>query len=274
MGIVNVTPDSFSDGGRFFRDGTTAADAVVSTCREWVRAGVAVLDVGGESTRPGAAPVATELELERVLPPIQALRKDPVAGTVPISVDTRHAAVADAALEAGASIVNDVSGLADPGMARVVAKHGAGVVVGHLRGLPSTMMEKVEFEDLVGEVVAELRASLGRLWAAGVEASQVVVDPCVGFGKDAEQSAALALSARRIQGDLGQPVLIGVSRKRFLGRLTGRDVPDRGGVSVVAGILALEAGASLVRVHDVQETLDAVAVREGLRRAALRHGLG
>lgn len=278
MAVVNVTPDSFFDGGRWIAASGRRPNAsvVLRQCRRWVEQGADILDVGGESTRPGAEPVDVETELARVLPIIESLRGDPELARVPISIDTRHAAVAKAGLDAGAAIVNDISGLADVGMAEVVAAAGAGVVIGHLRGQPATMQDDVRFEDLLGEVADELGQSLARAVAAGVRREQIVVDPGIGFGKTVAQSAALVGASGYLQARTGCPVLIGASRKRFLGVLGGREsAEDRMLASVVASVIAARHGAAAVRVHDVAETIEALRVYAGVEAeltAALRAG--
>jgi len=276
MAIVNVTPDSFYDGGRWIAQSRLRPNAsvVIGQCRRWVEQGADLLDVGGESTRPGAEPVDEEVELARVLPIIEGLRADPSFAGIPISVDTRRASVARAALAAGATIVNDISGLADPAMAEVVAAARGGLVIGHLRGEPATMQARIEFEDLLEEVGDELAAALARAEAAGVERERIVVDPGVGFGKTAEQSAALVGAAELLARRTGRPVLIGASRKRFLGsQLGGKPVEERMLASVVAAVVAACHGAALVRVHDVAETVEALRVHAGIE-LQLRTQLG
>jgi dihydropteroate synthase len=274
MAVVNATPDSFFDGGRWMapESDDPNTSVVLRICRSWVEQGADILDVGGESTRPGSKPVGVETELRRVLPLIERLAADEVTARAAISIDTRHAAVARTALGAGAAIVNDVSGLADPEMAAVAAEAGAGLVIGHLRGEPADMQEHVHFDDVVGEVEAELCASVDRALAAGVRRENIVVDPCIGFGKTAEQSAALTASGARLREGTGCPVLIGVSRKSFLGRITGRPVGERMLASVAAGMVAVAHGASILRVHDVSETLEALAVERAIERAWREQG--
>lgn len=271
MGIVNLTPDSFSDGGRLWSGGV-AIDAAVAYAHVLAEEGAAILDLGGESTRPGSVPVSVSEELARVIPVVAAL----APSTVPISVDTRHAEVARQALAAGAAIINDVSGLADETMAQVVAQAGAGLVLGHLRGSPQTMQDHVLFADLRAEIGAELRESVGRAVAAGVSRSAVLVDPGVGFGKTAEQSAALVGSAMWLERATGCPVLIGASRKRFLGVLTGedQDPDDRALASCVAAVLAVQHGAAAVRVHDVASTRRALSVARGIVDNVAKYGGG
>lgn len=269
MAVVNLTPDSFFDGGNLLPPGGEEPNAAMAVrlCRGLVQQGADLLDLGGESTRPGSQPVAPALELRRVLPVLRRLQDDPELAAVPISVDTRHAEVAAAAMAAGAAIINDVSGLADPGMAEVAARTGAGLVLGHLRGEPTTMQQGIHFTDLLGEVIAELIAVVERALRAGVANERIVVDPGVGFGKTPEQSAALVASSALLARETGCPVLIGASRKAFLGAITGRPVGERLIGSVAAAVVAVERGASIVRVHDVAATAEALRVAAAVRRA-------
>lgn len=247
MGILNVTPDSFSDGG-------VHADPVAAGLR-MVAEGAAWIDVGGESTRPGAAPVEEAEERARVIPVIRALADRGVS----ISIDTRHAGVAAAAIEAGARLVNDVSAGADPDMFAVVARAGVPMVLMHMRGTPATMQALAAYDDVVAEVWAELdeRARLAR--AAGI--TELLFDPGIGFAKRLEHNLALL---RALPGD--RPVLLGVSRKRFIGELTGQDVPaERVEGSIAVAIRAREAGVAILRVHDVLATARALRVWEAVR---------
>lgn len=267
MAIVNVTPDSFYDGGRWIAQSRLRPNAsvVIGQCRRWIEQGADLLDVGGESTRPGAEPVDEQTELARVLPILEGLRADPSFAAIPISIDTRRAAVAEAALAAGATIVNDISGLADVRMAEVVAAARAGLVISHLRGEPATMQDRIAFDDLLTEVGDELAVALARAEAAGVEREQIVVDPGIGFGKTAEQSAALVGASEVLAQRTGRPVLIGASRKRFLGSLTGgKPVEERMLASVAAAVVAACRGAAIVRVHDVAETVEALRVHAAI----------
>lgn len=261
MGVVNVTPDSFSDGGRFL-----APEDAIAHGKALVAAGADLLDVGGESTRPGAAPVPVEEEIARVVPAIRALAE---RVDVPISVDTTKAEVARVALRAGATLVNDVSGFTfDPVLPRVVADAGAGCCVMHMQGTPATMQADPRYDDVVAEVIAFLAQSVERAVAAGVAAEQVLVDPGIGFGKTTGHNLLLLRRARDLRV-LGRAVAIGTSRKRFLGALTGKPAPERGVASAASvAVLAVLGGADLVRVHDVAETRDAVAVAQAIRSAA------
>ncbi len=251
MGIVNVTPDSFSDGGRHVEQ-----DAAVAHAHALSDSGAQLLDVGGESTRPGAAPVTAEVECARVVPVIERLAR----GRTPISIDTSKAAVAEAALAAGAVVVNDVTALGDPAMAEVVARHGAGLVLMHMRGTPQTMQQgDLRSADIVGEVAEALAARLAVAMAAGIPREAIVLDPGIGFGKTVEQNVALLAGLRRLAA-LGRPLLVGLSRKSFLGALTGRTVDEREAATTAAHALATLEGAHVLRVHDVAAARDAVRV--------------
>lgn len=263
MAVLNVTPDSFHDGGSLSRAGCVDLDQVRARASAAVRDGSMLLDVGGESTRPGAMPVDAEEERARVVPAIRAIAQLGVA----ISVDTRWASVAQAALEAGAVIVNDVSGLADPAMADVVARYGAGLAIGHMRGRPHSMQASIAFCDLLSEVADELCESMKRAQAGGVSLGQIVVDPGIGFGKTARQSAALVASARTLERALGVPVMIGASRKSFIAAAAPASASERLPGSLAAAVLAVQHGAALVRVHDVAETVQALAVCAAIERA-------
>ena len=266
VGVLNLTPDSFSDGGRFVREGAPPdVEAALAAARALAAAGADWIDVGGESTRPGAEAVDEETEIARTRPVVEALAKD--LG-VPVSIDTRNAAVAEAALEAGARIVNDVSGLGhDPALAEVVARAGAGLVLGHLRGEPATMQHHVHFGDVLAEVGDELAAAARTALAAGVPAERLAVDPGIGFGKRLEHNLVLLANAGRLRERLGLPLLVGPSRKAFLGELTGDPVEARDVATHAACAVALFAGADGVRVHDVAGARRAAAVARALRDA-------
>jgi len=251
MGILNVTPDSFSDGGEWF-DG----DAAVAHGRELIAEGAGILDVGGESTRPGAAPVDAAEELRRVVPVIAALRD---AGAQ-VSVDTTKVAVARAALDAGATYVNDVTALRDPELAALVAERGADCCLMHMRGEPRTMQVAPRYDDVVDEVKAFLYARAQAAIAVGVAPERIQVDPGIGFGKTAQHNLELLRRMDEIVA-LGFPVVVGTSRKSFLGRITGRDDPKQRLYGTIASnVLALAAGAKVFRVHDVAAVRDALAV--------------
>ncbi len=256
MGIVNVTPDSFSDGGRL----RSVADAVAGA-QELVAAGADILDIGGESSRPGAEPVALEVELSRVLPLIDMLR--PLV-KVPLSVDTTKPDVARAAIAAGVDIVNDIMGLADPEMLRVAAASRAGVVIMHMRGTPPTMQLAPTYVDVVGEVHAYLADRVEAARSAGIGLDRIAVDPGIGFGKSFDHNRELLRNLGRFQ-DLGCPILVGTSRKGFLGTITGRPIAERQAASVGSALACAASGASVLRVHDVAATRDALLVWQAQR---------
>ena len=266
VGILNATPDSFSDGGRFVRgDGALELPAALDAAAALVRAGARVLDVGGESTRPGSRPISPEIEIARTAPLIEAIAK---RLDVPISIDTRKAEVARAALDAGARIVNDVSGLRhDPELAAVAAEAGATLILGHLRGEPATMQASPHFDDVLREVGDELAASLAAALAAGVPAERLVVDPGLGFGKRLEDNLALIAGLGALRRRLGLPLMIGPSRKAFLGALTGDPVAERARATLAVCAIAAFEGVDAVRVHDVDGAVRAVAVGRALREA-------
>ncbi|RYH02441.1 dihydropteroate synthase [Salipiger sp. IMCC34102] len=254
MGILNVTPDSFSDGGRL--DGVAAA---MARGQAMVAEGADILDIGGESTRPGAVLVPVDEEISRTAPVIRALRAAGV--TAPISIDTRKAAVARAALEAGADMVNDVTALRfDADMAAVVAEAGCPVCLMHSKGDPETMQNAPAYADVTTEVLAHLRAAIARAEAAGIARDRIVVDPGIGFGKTQEHNLALLRELARF-GDLGLPILLGASRKRFIGTITGVEVAaDRLAGSLAVALHGARLGARILRVHDVRETKEALAM--------------
>ncbi len=261
MGVVNVTPDSFSDGGRY-----ADVDAAVAHGVQLAAEGADIVDVGGESTRPGAERIDAETEIERVLPVIRALS----AEGVKVSIDTTRAEVAASALEAGAYLVNDVSGgLGDPAMAKVVANAGCPWVLMHWRGHSKDMNSLAVYEDVVVDVCVELSSRVDAAVAAGVDTSQLVLDPGLGFAKRPEHNWALLAQLDAVLA-LGLPVLVGASRKSFLGTLlagpdgTPRPVDQRESATVATSVLAAEAGAWGLRVHDVRSTVDALAVQEAV----------
>jgi len=261
MGVVNATPDSFSDGGRFLDPDAAAAQA-----ERLAAEGADLVDLGGESTRPGAAPVAPEEEARRVVPVLERLRARGFA--LPISIDTRRASVARAALAAGADLVNDVSGLADPEMGEVVAAAGVPLVLMHMRGTPADMQGRAVYADLLAEVAAELRAALARAAAAGVPAERIILDPGLGFAKTPEQSVELLARVGELRA-LGRPLLVGPSRKRFIGHLTGAPVEDRLPGTLAAVAACVLAGVELLRVHEVAPAVQAARVAAALRAAAM-----
>ena len=266
VGILNLTPDSFSDGGRFLGPaGTLDLPALLRAAEEMVAAGAHVLDVGGESTRPGASEVTAAEEIARVVPALEALAKRTGAR---LSIDTRKAAVAEAALDAGATLVNDVSGLRhDPGLAAVVARRGAGLILGHLRGEPATMQREVLFADVVAEVAEELCESAARARAAGIPSERLAADPGIGFGKRLAESLALLANLDRLRARVRLPVLVGPSRKSFLGELTGDAADQRDAATHAACAVAIFAGADAVRVHDVAGARRTALVAHALREA-------
>ena len=253
MGILNVTPDSFSDGGRF----VDVAGAVAHGL-ELAREGAAIVDVGGESTRPGSAPVAQDEELRRVVPVIEGLAAAGCAAA--ISIDTSKLAVARAALDAGATFVNDVTAFrGSPGMAELVAARGADCCLVHMRGEPRTMQEDPRYEDVVGEVCAFLHERVQAALAAGVARERILVDPGIGFGKTVAHNLELLDRLDELAG-LGQQILVGTSRKSFLGRLDGGRTRDRLAGTIATNVIALLRGASVFRVHDVAPVRDALDV--------------
>jgi dihydropteroate synthase len=257
MGILNVTPDSFSDGGELIG----SLDRALARARAMVEAGAALLDVGGESTRPGAASVSEAEEIDRVVPVVESIAR---VLDVPVSVDTRKASVARAALDAGATIVNDVSGLAhDPALAGLVAERGAGLVLMHMRGQPADMMEHASYGDVVAEVRDELGAALGRARAAGIDDDAVVIDPGLGFAKTAEHNLSL-IHRLDVLAALGRPVLVGPSRKSFLGRILDVPPAERVTGTVAACVAAYLLGARIFRVHDVAPAVAGLRVAEAI----------
>lgn len=257
MGVVNVTPDSFSDGGQFF-----APEAAVAHALRLTEEGAEILDIGGESTRPGAAPVSEQEELRRVLPVIEALSS---RLRIPISIDTQKVAVARAAVAAGASLINDIAAhRAEDAMWRIAAETGAGYVAMHMQGTPRTMQTNPAYADVLHEVEAFFEDRLERLRAAGVEAGQVVLDPGIGFGKTLEHNLELLRGIKTFTR-FKRPLLLGVSRKSFLSRLfAGIEVADRLSAALGCTCWAVERGVSLIRTHDVARTLRAVRMTEAL----------
>jgi dihydropteroate synthase len=260
MGILNVTPDSFSDGGRFFTPVYATRHAV-----QMAADGADIIDVGGESTRPGSDPVSVAEEIDRVVPVIRRIVEE--APGVPVSIDTRKAEVARAALEAGATLVNDVSAGGDPEMFEVVRAHDAAMVLMHMKGEPKTMQVAPTYDDVVAEVHGFLRERVERAVFAGIDPERLAIDPGIGFGKELEHNLALL---HRIDSllDLGRPVLVGPSRKRFLGAILDlpEDQRDEGTAGAVAWVVA--RGAHVVRVHDVRTIVRVVRVLDAIERGA------
>jgi dihydropteroate synthase len=255
MGVVNVTPDSFSDGGKYLDP-----QAAISHARRLIDEGVDLLDVGGESTRPGAAQVAEEEELKRILPVVEALRG------FPVSVDTRRPKVMQAALSAGASMINDIEALRAPGALEAVAKSDCAACLMHMKGAPETMQQDPSYGDVVKEVKDFLAGRIAACEKAGIARNRIVADPGFGFGKTAGHNLTLLKRLPEF-ASLGVPILAGWSRKSSLGRITGRDTGGRLAGSLAAALLALLGGARILRVHDVNETRDAVLVFEAWRKA-------
>jgi len=253
MGVVNVTPDSFSDGGLFLEP-----EAAVDHGRELAAAGADVVDVGGESTRPGADAVSEELELERTTPVVAGLSRAGIA----VSIDTSKAAVAEAALDAGASMVNDVTALrAEPGLAAMCAARDCELVLMHMQGTPRTMQENPTYDDVVDDVKAFLEERIEFAVEAGVAEARIWIDPGIGFGKTVSHNLELLRRLDELR-ELGRPILVGTSRKSFVGRITGRDVARRLGGTIASNVLALAGGADMLRVHDVTELVQAMHVAE------------
>ena len=257
MGVLNVTPDSFSDGGRFQEPA-----AALAAARQMVADGARIIDVGGESTRPGSEPPPVEEELRRVVPVVRAIAAEL---DVLISVDTSRAPVIEAAVAAGAHLINDVRALRDPAALAAAARAGAGVCVMHMQGEPGTMQNAPRYVDVVAEVREFLLERVAACRAAGVAADAIAVDPGFGFGKNAEHNLALFRSLETFT-TLGVPLVVGLSRKSLVGHLTGRPVGNRLAGSVALAALAAERGAAIIRAHDVAETVDAVRVGAALGR--------
>jgi dihydropteroate synthase len=260
MGILNVTPDSFSDGGRHFD-----ADAAVARGVQMVSEGADIIDVGGESTRPGAEPVSADEERRRVIPVIRELARRISAV---ISVDTTKAAVAGDAIGAGARIINDISAMTmDSGMASVARESGAGIVLMHMQGTPGSMQKNPVYADVVEEVTAFLRERIGACVSGGVSPSALAVDPGIGFGKTLDHNLTLLAGIGALTS-LRRPVVVGISRKSMLGRLTGCEVADRMPAGIAGMVFCVMKGANIVRVHDVKESVQAIRVVTALRDAS------
>lgn len=261
MGVLNVTPDSFSDGGRFLNP-----DAALRQAEKMVREGARLIDVGGESTRPGARPVPTAEEAGRIIPVIDALAR---RLDVAISVDTSKAAVMRDAADAGASLINDVFALRREGALAEAARLGVAVCLMHMQGEPGTMQDNPQYGDVAGEVMAFLAERVRACEAAGLERARLVIDPGFGFGKTDVHNIRLLSELSRLDV-LQLPLLVGLSRKKTLGNLTARDVDGRGPAGVAAAVLAVERGAHIVRTHDVGPTVDALAVLSAVAREEAR----
>jgi dihydropteroate synthase len=258
MGILNVTPDSFFDGGRYDR-----LDVAVEHAVTMVEGGAGIIDVGGESTRPGAAPVSDEEELRRVIPVIEAIAR---RVEVPISIDTSKPVVMRAAVDAGATLINDVYALRAPGALETAAETRAGICLMHMQGEPRTMQSEPKYEDVVGEVRAFLAERVAACMDAGVSADRLVLDPGIGFGKRLQHNLALLASLPDLAVQ-DRPILVGVSRKSMFGTLLGRAVEERLSAALAAAVSSVLAGARIVRTHDVPQTVDAIKVAVALKTA-------
>lgn len=252
MAVLNITPDSFSDGGQLT---VLAPDALRAHAQSLIDAGATLLDIGGESTRPGARPVSVEEECSRVLPVLDILRD---LGVV-LSIDTSKAAVAERALAGGAHMINDVTGLADPRMREVIAASDAAITIMHMRGEPRTMQHAPEYRDVVAEIRDYLEAQIEQCAAAGIARERICIDPGFGFGKTVTHNLTL-LRQLSVFNNLNSAIMVGLSRKSLIGELTGRGVDERLAGSVAAALLAVQSGADIVRVHDVAATVDALKV--------------
>jgi dihydropteroate synthase len=250
MGIVNVTPDSFSDGGQHLQ-----RDIALAHAQQLIAEGADIIDIGGESTRPGAQPVSVQEELDRVLPVIEGLRGAPV----PISIDTCKPEVMQAAIAAGAQMVNDINALQDAAAMNVVAAGNVAVCLMHKQGNPQTMQQQPHYQNVVAEVSAFLRERIAAPQAAGIRRDRIVIDPGFGFGKTLAHNLSLLRELKQLTG-LGVPLMAGLSRKSMLGAITGQDVEHRVHASVAAALLAVQRGTNIVRVHDVRATVDALKV--------------
>jgi len=258
MGILNVTPDSFSDGGQF-----QLVETAVARALQMEADGAAIIDIGGESTRPGAEPVALDEELRRTIPVIRELV---TRVRIPISIDTTKAEVARQALDAGAEIVNDISGLTfDPDMLEVCRLHDAGICLMHIQGTPQTMQQNPTYSDVVKEVTEFLQQQVDRCLMAGILPERMIVDPGIGFGKTSEHNLLLLKSVARLQQDLQRPVLIGHSRKRFLSKILGRSVEERESGTIGVSIALAEQGVDILRIHDVRSVHDAIVAWDTVR---------
>ena len=251
MGILNVTPDSFSDGGSFNR-----LEFAISHAEEMVAAGAGLIDIGGESTRPGAPTVSIGEELDRVMPVVYALQ----GLDTPLSIDTCKPEVMREVLIAGADMINDINGFRAPGALEAVRDSDCGLCIMHMQGTPQDMQKEPVYQDVVREVIDFLQQRVDALLAAGIERERICVDPGLGFGKSVEHNYALLRATARIEQELGLPVLIGLSRKSMIGAVTGRPVEKRLPGSIAGALAAVAHGAKIVRVHDVAETVDALKV--------------
>ncbi len=257
MGVLNVTPDSFSDGGTFLDK-----DRAIAHGLNMARDGADVIDVGGESTRPGAKDVSVQEELDRVIPVIEAIRRK---ASIPVSIDTRKAEVAEAAIKVGAEIVNDVSGLRyDPGMADVAAKHDATLIVMHMKGTPQDMQKAPRYNDLIDEIKASLQESIGLAKRAGAAEDNIIIDPGIGFGKTVEHNLEILNRLGEFKA-LGRPICIGTSRKSFIGKMLGREDAESMLLGTIATcVIAIMNGARIIRVHDVSRAREAALIADSV----------
>ncbi len=258
MGVLNVTHDSFSDGGRF-----VTVDAAIGQAEHMSEAGAAIVDVGGESTRPGAERISESEELDRVIPVIEGIAADI---DVAISIDTSKPAVMRAAVQAGASMINDVYAFRQVGAVEAAAGLDTAVCLMHMQGEPGTMQDKPRYKDIPGDILAFLSKRMAACRSAGIEADRIAIDPGFGFGKTHEHNVRLLASLERFQ-ELGMPLLVGLSRKSTLGALTGKAVGERLPSGIAAAVLAVERGANIVRTHDVDETVDALKIANAVMRS-------
>jgi dihydropteroate synthase len=261
MGVINVTPDSFSDGGQF-----RSADAATKAALHMLEAGASIIDIGGESTRPGASPMSPQIQLDRVLPVIEAIRRESAAI---ISIDTSHPRVMHEATTAGAEIINDIFALTLPGAMQAAVATKAAICLMHMQGVPATMQDDPQYDELPGDIVAFLKNRVAACAEAGIAADRLLVDPGFGFGKTDEQNLTLLATLGRI-GDLGRPVLVGLSRKGTLGNVVGRAANERMPAGLAAAVIAVERGAHIVRTHDVQDTVDALKIVRAVNQAEQR----
>ncbi|WP_309728682.1 dihydropteroate synthase [Chamaesiphon sp. OTE_75_metabat_556] len=262
MGVLNVTPDSFSDGGRF-----ATVNAAIDRAIQMVISGVDIIDIGGESTKPGATPVDEATELARVIPVIQGIRQHPDTQHIPISIDTTKASVARSAIQAGADIINDVSGgQFDAEMFATVSQLGVPYVMMHLRGTPATMQQMTDYDDVVGEILAFLEMQIDRAVNAGIDRAKIMIDPGIGFAKQYQQSIEIIRHLDRFE-ILDLPLLVGVSRKSFIGKILNQPDPEgRLWGTAAACCASIARGADILRVHDVAEMLDVIRVADVMFR--------
>jgi len=257
MGVLNVTPDSFSDGGKFLE-----IEKAISHAKEMAKVGADIVDVGGESTRPGASRVDIDTELKRTIPVIEALSEEL---DIPISIDTYKHEVADLALKAGAAIVNDISGLKfDPKLASVIARHGGGAILMHIKGTPREMQKNPVYKDLISEIKCSLKESIDIALKAGIKKDSIMVDPGIGFGKTVRDNLVILNRLDELKA-LGMPVLIGTSRKSFIGMTLSKDTNERIMGTAASSALAIMKGADAIRVHDVKEMRDVADMTDAIR---------